>query len=237
MKIDTTSGIVETGEKIEEAIGEIAKQGYGDLLRPFVKALGTTLMEGWNGLFGYRVHYWSEAQKIQFLKRFVDYCEQVEAISEEHRSQIPVEIGIPVMDRLSYVQDDDIAGKFVRLLVTASSDETINLAHPSFIHVIDNISSDEAKILDGMDRSTELMVITGRSKSRSAEVKTGTGLVGTDANLLFHENVQLYLDNLTGLGVLRSNSISGTGRAVITEYGKMFLKACRKVSQNASESQ
>jgi len=198
MKIDP-SGSIEAGEEIEKAVGDLMKTGYGDVAQPLLKSIGKTLALAWEAAIETPIRHWSEKRKALFAARLRKYLEQIAQIEEEHLCGVPPEIGCPLLERLSYVQDDYIAEKFVSLLTTASSDETINQAHPRFVSLIDSISPDEANILDCIADKKKLrmpFVMAGRL--------LGIHLTGLEQQISLHfpENIELYLSNLVSLAVL-----------------------------------
>ena len=88
-----------------------------------------------------------------FEKRLKEYSDKLDAISEEKICKVNPQIGIPIIDKLTYVTDDDIADLFTTLLGKASSYNTINQAHPGFVQIIDKLSGDEAKIIKHLYRN------------------------------------------------------------------------------------
>ncbi len=61
--------------------------------------------------------------------------------------QIPQHIYLPIIDKLTYLDQKDLSEAFINLLTKASFSETISMVHPSFFNILENLSSDEAKIL------------------------------------------------------------------------------------------
>ena len=57
------------------------------------------------------------------------------------------QIGVPIIEKLGYITNDEIADLFTNLLTKASSVDTVNLAHPSFVQLIERLSVDEARII------------------------------------------------------------------------------------------
>ena len=60
----------------------------------------------------------------------------------------PAMISGPIIDRLKYAEEDNpLTELFLHLLARSIDTDRINEAHPAFIHIIDQLSPDEALIL------------------------------------------------------------------------------------------
>lgn len=128
---------------------DCALEAYKDLAQPSTriigKSLGTTLE------FLFTPFTWlqlvNEKTKANIQHRLRQYEERLKQLPEEKRCEVHPELGVPILQRLSYTTNDDVAEMFVSLLVSASNVDTISIAHPSFISIIEKLSPDEARIL------------------------------------------------------------------------------------------
>ncbi|WP_153392906.1 Abi-alpha family protein [Chryseobacterium vaccae] len=123
---------------------------YGDLAQPAVKKVGIALesvLEFSTSIF-LPLKFQNEKWKLNFEKRLLDYKEKLNQIPEEDIIEVNPQIGVPIIEKLSYTTNDNIAEMFLNLLIKGSSIKTANIAHPSFISIIERISSDEAKIIN-----------------------------------------------------------------------------------------
>ncbi|MGB1251422.1 MAG: Abi-alpha family protein, partial [Candidatus Promineifilaceae bacterium] len=132
-----------------KALIKLVELSYNDLLQPAFRqigsAAGTVLGLCNSALLPIKL---LNAKTDAVFKANVRKLEaQVELIPEEKRVQIPPEIGVPILDRLTYVSNETLSDLFVNLLSSASSTDMFSTAHPSFIHVIDKLTPDEARIL------------------------------------------------------------------------------------------
>lgn len=113
---------------------------------------------------------------------------------------------MPIIERLSYTTTDEIADLFTTLLSCASNKNKSNLAHPSFIGIIEHLSSDEARIikyLKGKD-FVEYCDIRGKSKDGNGFITLlpKQTLIPKDVFLEYPQNNQAYLSNLESLGII-----------------------------------
>ena len=106
---------------------------YGYLAQPSVKKVGAaleTVFEFSTSLL-LPLKLLNEKFKLNFEKRLNDYKKKLEQIPEEKICEVNPQIGTPIIEKLSYTTNDEIADLFTSLLAKASSSETVNFAHPS----------------------------------------------------------------------------------------------------------
>ncbi|MCX8523337.1 DUF4393 domain-containing protein [Chryseobacterium formosus] len=159
-----TLGILKDSQQLLMAI-------YGDLAQPSVKKVGValgTVIEFSTSIF-LPLKFQSEKWKINFDKRLNDYKNKLYSISEEDIIEVNPQLGVPIIDRLVYTTNDDIAEMFSNLLTKASSIKTVSQAHPSFINILERISSDEAKIIKYLKNKSYITNISYRLYRRGTE--------------------------------------------------------------------
>ncbi|MDR6883580.1 DUF4393 domain-containing protein [Bacillus sp. 3255] len=148
-----------------------------------------------------------------FNKSIEGYGKELENTDESRITPVPLEIGVPILEKLTYTTNESLRSLFIKLLAKASCADTIQLAHPSFIKVIDSISSDEANILNFIAKNPvygRLHVIKHRLISKDETFRyisyhtTKIEFI-EEVGLLFPENCAIYLDNLVALGLVEFN--------------------------------
>ena len=188
---------------------------YQDCAQPSIRKVGTaleTIFELSNTIL-LPLKLTSEKAKINFTKNLDIYKEKVEKIEDSKLIDVPTILGIPIIDRLTYVTNSEIADLYANLLAKASSSETINEAHPTFIHIIDRFTIDEAKIINHIENLSFIpfINIVSRVKDRPNEyVKQAWNLTGLekDLDLVCEKNIDLYLDNLVSLQIIEAQGIT-----------------------------
>ena len=189
-------------------IPQVLSMIYQDLAQPGVKKVGTaleTVLE-FSTSFLLPVKLLNEKFKINFEKRLNEYKEKLENVPEEDICDVNPQVGTPIIDKLSYTTNEEIADLFTSLLTKASSRKTVNLAHPSFVQLIERLSVDEARIIKHLLNKDIIPCISFRAYMTEGKgfieiLKNGTSL-HKDVDLLFPQNLNTYLDNLTSMGVL-----------------------------------
>ncbi|GHV59810.1 hypothetical protein AGMMS49579_27270 [Spirochaetia bacterium] len=110
---------------------DILKLLYQDLAQPSVKKVGDALgsVFGIAGTLMLPIKMINEKTNLLFTKRMEQYKEKINSIPDERIAEVPPEIGIPILDKLTYVQDEDIAGLYLNLLAKASDKTDASKVH------------------------------------------------------------------------------------------------------------
>ncbi|MFD4863645.1 Abi-alpha family protein [Streptomyces atratus] len=200
----------------------ILKEIYTDLASPSVRKVGialeTVLDFGYTFLFA-PLQNASDKKKLNNQKNWDMYKKKVEAIPEQEIAEVTPELGIPIIQKLTYVKNDDIADLFTTLLASASSVKTCSLAQPGFIKIIESLSVDEAKILKYFSENniTDIPFIAARGLTREGYIELSSRLTGFDKKeglgLLFPDNDHLYFENMVNIGLLEVQHDTLVGNA------------------------
>jgi hypothetical protein len=191
--------------------GKLLGQIYSDLAKPSVKKVGQslgTVLDISNTIL-LPLKLINEKSKLIFQKNISKYEEKLSQLSDDKIITVPNEIGIPILDRLTYISNEEISDAFVNLLAKASSSDTINFAHPGFIPLIDRLAPDEAKLITYLHNKDFIPFITYHIYEKGKEAfhvpEYAENLTGLELNcsLNFPQNIKIYLDNLVSIGVLR----------------------------------
>lgn len=197
---------------------ELLKLIYTDLAQPGTrqvgKALETVLGLGNTVLLPARLL--NEKASHVFRVNMEKYREAIKGIPEEEVQEVAPEIGVPIVDRLTYVSDEALSDMFVKLLARASSTNHADEAHPAFVSIIDNLCPDEALLI----RAVSTLAIN--KYGEFAFKATGAGYVRpgyegvvyekqsllldphilNKVNLQYPEYVPAYIQNLARLGLV-----------------------------------
>ena len=193
---------------VKETGGQLVRNLYTDLFQPSIKTIGKTLdnVVEFVTLFQVPIQYISEKVKLNYSKRLREYAKKLEDIPEEKKCEVNPQIGVPIMEKLGYTTNDEIADLFTNLLTKASSVDTINLAHPSFTQLIERLSVDEAKIIKYLLKRDYIPCISFRAYYKERDGFEDSLVNGTSLSLeivfSFPKNEKLYLDNLVSMGIL-----------------------------------
>lgn len=188
---------------------------YSDIFQPGAKKVGLaleTVIDLSNTIL-LPIKLLNEKTRATFERNIRRYEEKLDEIREDDITEVPSEIGIPLLDKLTYYRNEDLSILFINLLSTASSRITIQHAHPSFIKIIEELSVDEAIIINYIsklnrkiipyiylranikDENPEKDYIVDISKLTSLEV---------ELELFFPKKINSYLNNLIKVGLFQA---------------------------------
>lgn len=130
----------------------------------------------------------------------------MENVKEEDKCEVHPEIGVPIMQVLHYVTNDDIAEMFTNLLASASISHMAGNAHPAFVEMIKQMSPDEAKIVQYLQKNNNIGYVSLRADHKNDEgyvtpVLKDVGIAGL-VKLMYKQNAKVYISNLLSLGII-----------------------------------
>ena len=206
-----------------------ALEFYKDLAQPSVRVIGNSLATTLE--FVVTPITWLQLPngkaKINIQHRLQQYADKMQQVPQEKQCEVHPELGVPILQRLSYTTNDDVAELFLELLASASNLDKVGLAHPSFISIIDRLSPDEARILVYLKNTSDFRIpyvhIKARRKDKPfsemnidfknfdfgqidtsfIDVLKWVTIVPLKVSLDFKDNIILYWANLISCGLLK----------------------------------
>ena len=212
---------------------------YCDLAQPSVKKIGAALetVFEFSASFLLPLKLLNEKFRMNFEKRLNEYKQKIENIPDGELCEVNPQIGIPLLQKLSYTTNDEIANLFTNLLAKASWIKTVNMAHPSFVQLIERLSLDEAKIITSLNHKSVISLIpyTLSYDSNIGKMRESGKILHFKIELLFPLNASMYVDNLCSMGILAIKPRRGIWvgdkheeyKKMITDY---FISAAHKKS-------
>ena len=134
---------------LTELIKEEKQNIYNDLIKGSATNVGKAL-SNITSIFNTvtkPIKYLDDISDIYFGKRLESFAAKISGIPKNEIIAVPPEIGIPILEKIAITSNEEIANGYVELLVKSSWEKTIKLVHPSFLTILTNLASDEAKIL------------------------------------------------------------------------------------------
>ncbi|MHC6201327.1 DUF4393 domain-containing protein [Elizabethkingia miricola] len=203
---------------------KIVEKVYDDIISNPSKKVGETLgtiIDISNTLL-WPIKWANARTRIYFVNNLKKYEEKLSRINLEKIIEVPTEISMPILERFTYVSNEEIGNAFVNLLTSASNIDTVQFAHPSFIQIIDRLSPDEARIikyfaqqrlnvvpyitlakyqLEQVDQKNQ--PIQHINTSQYVIISNKTDNLFSNIELNFKDNTGIYIDNLISLGILK----------------------------------
>ncbi len=179
-----------------------------------------------------------------FQDRFEKFVKnRISKIPKDKQISASPEIVGPAIEKMQYLNEDSPLWKmFEELLLKSVNKDELDKAHPSFVHIISQLSHDEAILLYELNKVEFEFVdvfdmdrINNRFINRRFEKKEAPL-----ESLIFPDNLDLYYNHLDSLSLVNwpvydekpireSNTQTGTRRRsrwVLTDFGKLFINAC-----------
>lgn len=191
-----------------KATPNILGQIYSDLAQPSVKAVGKAL----GTVFEFStsillpVKLLNEKFKLNFTKRLNEYKDKLSQIPEEKRCEVHPQLGTPIIEKLSYTTNEEIADLFTTLLANASNIDMAHTAHPAFVNMIERMSPDEARILKYLKGKDDIQYCTFNAYAINGgfiKLYDHVTILSDEVDMIFSKNESAYLSNLVSLGILK----------------------------------
>ena len=185
---------------------ELLKEVYGDLAKPGVQQVGSALRSvlqlGNNILLPLRLA--NETARAFEERKFAEIADRFTKIPEDEIVEVAPEIGVPVLERLSYTDDVTLRRMFIELLAKASTKSQVGSAHPSFVGVIGSLAPDEAILISSFKDVTSIPMVSvdAVSQADSSAATLYDFIVVPPPNIVYANKVPFYLSNLIGLGLV-----------------------------------
>jgi len=212
-------------DQIVDAIKDIVPVIYDDALKPVSKEVGKAL-----GTLGKTVNMalapisavvWGYEQIEDFVVHKV--TNKLENVSEEDIIIPDATIAGPLLESLKYTgHKEELQEMYANLLASAMNKNSADNAHPSFVEIIKQLTSDEAILIKYLSKRKEypLVVSTKNTNKTSTGRFSRFGLHGrnennnekivSDFNIIAKEKLidynKMILDNLLRLKILEIQS-------------------------------
>lgn len=204
---------------------QLVNQFYQDLAQPTIQTIGKTL----NTTFEFAtipalaLGFATEKVKANFAHKLEEYKKKLEKIPEEDRCVVEPEIGEPIIRNLLNTTNDQIADLFTTLLANASNIKTLDKAHPKFAQIVQNMTPDEALIIQYLKGKKDICYVDFRGHKENDksyyDFMSYVTLIPNDVKLTYPKNINAYITNLISSGILLD--MKGTYITNDTWYNKI----------------
>lgn len=176
--------------------------------------------------------------------RLAASLERVRAkVPPDRQQDAPPQIVGPALEHMKYIPEDDVVAQmFEELLACSIHADRVAEAHPSFVHIISQLSRDEAVILRELStRDFEVVDALDLDKGNNRFVNRQVESSTLPEDLLFRpESIELYYSHLESLSLVQwpivdQKPIDADGTQIgvrrksrmhLTEFGRLFARAC-----------
>lgn len=225
-----TDSITE-GAKAAQEIAKAAGKGI-DATREvggFISRYIAGPLEQGMGIFEDRLRYMRWERQLRFMRRSDEVLHELGLPAPTR--PVPLKVAIPLLQSASIEDDDDLQDRWVSLLVNAANADSKIEIQRSYIDILGQITSLEAKILDVIYAlpfgSIQHEGVETKDLPHSAKVATKEDKSLPDLS----DDVKLAIGNLVRVGCLKVGFTWGNGENFNivnpTILGHAFVRACR----------
>jgi len=191
----------------------LLKEMYFDIVQPGAKQVGKALntVVGLGNTVLLPLQLINEKSQAIFEKNTKKYQQKLNETPEEEICEVSPEIGVPIVEKFSYISNEELSNMYTELLASASKKDKVNTAHPSFVNIINNLSPDEAKVLKFLKSNDRIPFYV--VKLKYIDENKGYHTLNRMffrmkclADLTFPDNIHSYIDNLEGLALIKTSS-------------------------------
>ena len=179
-----------------------------------------------------------------FQERFERFLRKADSrIPEDRRIEVRAEIVGPAVESMRYLEEGSSLWKmFEELLLKSADRDSVSLVHPSFVHIVKQLTPDEANMLFKL-RQGEFKIVDRMELNRALnrfENRVVESSTIPNEELLNPEAVSIYYAHLESLSlvswpvtkqtpIVDAGVQTGTRRdsnIQLTEFGILFVTAC-----------
>jgi len=195
--IDAVTGLAKAIPVYDDAVQPAAKE--------VGKALGTVAKTVNIALAPIKVLVWGYEQIENFVNEKVS--DKLKNTPEARITTPPPEVVGPALESLKFTgHNEDLRNLFANLIANSMDSATLKHAHPGFVEIIKNISSEEAKILKLFNARQTMALIDVRNEFKDGrggtDVIKNLSQIGTLSGCVDDSLTPSLLDNLCRLGLL-----------------------------------
>lgn len=229
-------------ELAKEVVISVVPELYRDGVSPAVKELGKgleTLAKTINlALDPLRGLIWGYEQVREYLVASV--TDRLKLIPKERIVPPKTSIAGPLLQSIRFSADEEaIREIFANLLARAMDANTKDIVHPAYVHIINQLTPDEAKIIEyfGPNNFCYVGGLFGEDQRNNF-----MSVLAEDTKIAHPAMLPSYLDNLQRLRIINNNSSEFGGLVnssntirigslfAITDFGEQFYRMCVKRS-------
>ncbi|WP_066307777.1 DUF4393 domain-containing protein [Bacillus sp. FJAT-29814] len=206
------SNVKETVEAVQGIVEAVPV--YEDMLQPAAKELGKsihTLSKAINiALSPVSGLVWGFDQIKEYLQPALE--KRFKNKTKENIVSPEVTVAGPALEALRFSgHNEELRELFANLLATSMDKESSSKAHPSFVEILKQLTSDEARLLKKIGLGYHPIISLKAMESDNLsyyELLRNFTLLGEEANIDHPEILSNYLDNLKRLGLIRIENVT-----------------------------
>ena len=182
-------------------------------MSPVAESVGNSVANLWDLTFSNHIKLWKQKQEYKHQVNYQDYVEKVNTRIGEIQPDRLVEpslhiIGPAIEASKYYIDSEELREMFANLIAASMNADKTDNVHPSFVEIIKQLNTDEAKILKYIKGKhfPTLNVVAYTSSSQHSPTMENFSNVPYKADCDYPQNIHSYLENLNRLGLIDLHS-------------------------------
>lgn len=138
-----------TGKRGRKMTDEIAREGINQLADKafaFLEKVVNPPLEELGGLLADKIKLWRWKNQVNIIPQAKRFCEQ----KEIQLGKIPLKTLAPLLEHSSWEENPDMQTKWASLLANAANPNYSYDIHPTYVEILNQLSSLETKLLDSL---------------------------------------------------------------------------------------
>ena len=227
MKIEDVLGTGKAGAEVARQVGEIIKEPTSNLINPSAKTIGQRVSDIFDLIF--TPFEMAKIYKDHGVERFKQSLNaKIDAIPEDKRVSPPLNVVGPALEASKYyIENEKLREMFADLIASAMTSDKTELAHPSFVEIIKQLSPLDGKLISMFNFHNTYPTCNIRGIKANGDIIPYRPVLfdfrGESCASSFEEEVQLTvsLDNLIRLGIVFKRM------GMVPDFNYDFFKTCR----------
>ncbi|ATM96139.1 Uncharacterised protein [Yersinia frederiksenii] len=180
---------------------------YQDVLQPAAQEVGTALQTVAKTIHIVLAPVSAMVWGYDKIKDFISIkvAEKLKDVPPENLISPKPNVAGPALDALKYIgHDESLSDLYANLLASSMNKDTANYTHPSFVDIIKQLTSDEAKLLRYISVNSILPIIDVKLRTDTGGImiyRRNFSLLGVNSEVEVTENTSSYIDNICRLGL------------------------------------
>lgn len=199
---------LEGGEKMSLEINLVPKF-IDKAMSPVAESVGKSVANLWDLTFSNHIKLWKQKQEYKHQVNYQDYVEKVNARIGEIQPDKLVEpslhiIGPAIEASKYYIDSEELREMFANLIAASMDADKTDNVHPSFVEIIKQLNTDEAKILKYIKghHFPSLNVFANQGSSHSPVLENFSD-ISYRVKCANPDSIHSYLENLNRLGLIK----------------------------------
>ena len=207
---------------------ELAKKLYDDAISEPAKEAGELAVDVLKGVRCFTLPFRLAGTAMKRMLADLEACRK--RVPDDRQVESPPEIAGPTIERLRFLEDTNpLRQMYLNLLTTSIDKERQGKAHPAFVTILNQMSRDEAVVIDALRQPASLFVALHHVVDHNINLET--------SDLAFPDQLFDTLEHLSALGLVTISKIQRIpivkkGKPTeerdvgATGFGKMFIDTC-----------